>query len=90
MQKSAGPLYAIQFVLTLLQVYVFAHYVKGWDDVSGLTNAFWIWLAFIMPTIAGSAMWTNDKPSVVKARFLIQSGYQLVIFMLFGLILGAW
>lgn len=90
MQKSAGPLYFIQFVLVLFQLYVLSYYIKGWRDVSGVTNALWIWGAFVMPTIAGSAMWTNDKPKVVKARFLIQSGYQLVLFILFGFILGTW
>jgi Na+/H+ antiporter NhaC len=35
MQKSAAPLYFIQFVLVLFQIYVLAHYVKGWNTVSG-------------------------------------------------------
>ncbi|MBP7842460.1 DUF1761 domain-containing protein [Candidatus Woesebacteria bacterium] len=90
MQKSAGPMYLTQFLLTLFQVYVFAYYVKGWSEVSGIMNGLWIWAAFIMPTIAGSVMWTNEKPRVKKERFLIQSGYQLVLFVVFGYILGAW
>lgn len=90
MQKSAGPLYVIQFLLTLFQVYVFAYYVKGWNEVSGVTNAIWIWAAFIMPTVAAASMWTNDRPKVQKARFLIQAGYQLVLFIMFGIILGGW
>lgn len=90
MQKSAGPLYLIQFLLTLFQVYVFAYYVKGWSEVSGVTNGLWIWAAFIMPTLAGASMWTNEKPAMQRARFLIQSGYQLVLFVVFGFILGAW
>ena len=66
MQKSAGPMYLTQFLLTLFQVYVFAYYVKGWSEVSGVMNGLWIWAAFIMPTIAGSVMWTNEKPRVKK------------------------
>lgn len=90
MQKSAGRLYVIQFLLTLFQVYVFAFYVKGWNEVSGVTNAVWIWAAFIMPTLVAASMWTNENPKVQKARFFIQAGYQLVLFMMFGIILGAW
>lgn len=90
MQKEAMPLYGIQFVLALLQLYILAHFVKGWEDVSGIESALWIWLGFVMPTIAGSAMWNNDSATIKWARFLIQSGYQLVIFLLYGYILGVW
>lgn len=90
MQKEAGPLYLVQFLLTLFQAYVLAHYIAGWKDASGVENALWIWAAFLMPTVAGSAMWNNDSARVKWARFLIQAGYQLVLFVVFGLILGMW
>ncbi len=90
MQKAAAPLYAIQFALVLFQAWVLAYYIAGWTDASGLENSLWIWAAFVMPTVAGSSMWTNDSRSIMWARFLIQSGYQLVLFIMFGLILGMW
>ena len=90
MQKSAGKLYVIQFLLTLFQVYVLAFYVAGWTDASGVENALWIWAAFVIPTVAGAAMWNNDSAKISWARFLIQGGYQLAIFLMFGLILGYW
>ncbi|HSE34574.1 MAG TPA: DUF1761 domain-containing protein [Candidatus Paceibacterota bacterium] len=90
MQKESAPLYAVQFGLVLLQLYVLAHYIAGWEDASGIENALWIWLAFVMPTIAGSSMWTNDSTKVKWERFLIQSGYQLVCFVAFGFILSVW
>lgn len=90
MQKEAGPLYVVQFVLSLLQIYILAHFVKGWSDVSGVESALWIWLGFVMPTVAGLAMW-NAKPTKVKwAMFLISSGYQLISFVSFGFILSTW
>lgn len=90
MQKEAGPLYVVQFVLSLLQIYILAHFVKGWSDVSGIESAVWIWLGFVMPTVAGLAMW-NAKPTKVKwAMFLISSGYQLISFVSFGFILSTW
>ncbi|EKD23769.1 MAG: hypothetical protein ACD_81C00185G0007 [uncultured bacterium] len=90
MMKRANKLYVVQFILSLFQVWVLAYYIAGWTDASGLINALWIWAAFIMPTVAGSAMWNNDSAKVSWARFLIQAGYQLVLFVLFGLILGMW
>jgi hypothetical protein len=71
-------------------VYVLAFYIAGWTDASGVENALWIWAAFVIPTVAGAAMWNNDSAKISWARFLIQGGYQLVLFVMFGLILGYW
>lgn len=90
MMRGVWKLYLTQFLLTLLQVYVLAYYIVGWKDASGIENALWIWAAFIMPTVAGSAMWNNDSAKISWARFLIQGGYQLILFVSFGLILGFW
>lgn len=90
MQQGVAKLYVVQFLLTLFQAWVLAYYIAGWQDVSGLSQALWIWAAFIVPTVAASAMWNNDSAKVSWARFLIQGGYQLVLFVLFGLILGSW
>jgi hypothetical protein len=67
-----------------------AYYIAGWKEASGLTNALWIWAAFIMPIVAGMSMWNNDSRRVAWTRFLLQAGYQLVLFILYGLILGYW
>lgn len=90
MQKAAGPLYLVQFLLTLFQVYVLAHFIGAWQGASGITTALWIYLGFIIPIVAGSAMWNNDTKQVAWARFLIQAGYQLVLFLVFGWVLGMW
>ena len=90
MQKAAAPLYAIQFLLTLFHAYVLAHYIAGWKEASGVENAIWLWAAFIMPTVAGASMWTNDERTIVWTRFWLQAGYYLVTMIVFGLILGMW
>lgn len=90
MQKAAGPLYLIQFLLTLFQLGVLAYYISTWTNMSGLVNALWIWAGFIVPTIAGSCMWNNESKKTSWSRFLIQAGYQLVMFVIFGTILGNW
>lgn len=90
MQKSAGPLYGVQFALTVLQVSVLAYLLSTTDALGGITHALLIYLAFIVPTVAAGAMWNNDSAKVSWARFLIQGGYQLVLFLMFGLILTLW
>jgi len=90
MQKSAGPLYAVQFVLTLFQVLVLAQLVADTEIVGGLERSLWIWAAFVIPTLAGAVMWTNEIRKLKWARFLIQGGYQLVLFIVFGLLLQFW
>lgn len=88
MMKGVWKLYLTQFILTIFQVYVLAYYIAGWKEASGVENALWIWAAFVVPVIAGTAMWNNDNAKISWARFLIQSGYQLVLFIIFGLLLS--
>ncbi|MBN2524787.1 MAG: DUF1761 domain-containing protein [Deltaproteobacteria bacterium] len=90
MQKGAGPLYLIQFVLTLFQVLVLAHLVADTTRVGGLARALWIWAAFIVPTLAAGAMWNMDSTKIKWSRFLIQGGYQLVMFAIYGALLQFW
>lgn len=90
MQKKAAPLYLVQFILVLFQAYVLAHFIKGWTDASGIETSLWIWAGFILPTVAGTAMWNNDSRSVAWARFGLQAGYQIICLIAFGFILGYW
>lgn len=90
MQKQMMPLYVITFVLALFQAYVLSQFIYGWQEVPGVQNALWIWAAFVVPTVAAGSMWNNDSPNVSWARFLIQAGYYLILFVVFGLILVYW
>lgn len=90
MQKRSMPLYFISFVLALFQAYVLAYYIAGWKEASGVENALWIWAAFVIPTVAAGAMWNIDSKEVSWTRFGIQAGYYLVLFVVFGLVLGMW
>lgn len=96
MQKSAGPLYFIQFILALFQILILSNFINAWNIIIGVTpvaaigTSLLVWAAFIMPTIAGSCMWNNDSRKISWSRFLIQAGYQFILFILFGLILGLW
>ena len=88
MQKGALPLYGVQFVMTLFQIWVlYLYLVHADDEMSMISNALWIWAAFIIPTLGAASMWTTDSPKVKWARFLIQGGGYLVTFVVFALII---
>ncbi len=91
MQRAAKPLYIIQFALSLLQVYIFSNFIT-WNSWSAQSVgvAFFLWLGFVMPTVAGSAMWNNQPNKVKWALFLIQAGFQLVLFLMYGFLIGRW
>ncbi len=89
MQKKAGPLYLVQFLLVLLQVFILGNLIT-WSGGNGMIVATFMWLGFVVPTLAGSSMWNNDSSKIKWARFLIQAGYYLVLFIIFGYILGTW
>jgi hypothetical protein len=90
MQKQAMPFYVIQLILAIFQIWVFAWYLNALPQYTGLTHAIWIWAAFIIPTLAGTIMWTNNSNKLKLTQFLLQGGYQLVVFIMFGLILHFW
>ncbi len=90
LQKSMGPMYMIQFLLSIFQAWVLAYYIQGWKEAFGIENALWIWAAFVMPTVAGGVMWSSTDKKVMFVKFLIQAGYYMVLFVLFGLVLSVW
>lgn len=90
MQKTAGPLYFVQFIMTLFQVMVLAHLVADTRLAGGIERSLWIWAAFVIPTLAGAVMWTNERGRLKWTRFLIQGGYQLILFIVFGTLLQYW
>ena len=90
MQEGAGPLYFIQFLLSLFQVFVLAWFIGLLPDHTALDTSLWALAGFVLPTVAGAAMWNNDSKKVAWTRFFIQAGYQLVLFVLFALVIGNW
>ena len=89
-QKKMWQLYLTQFILALLQAYVLVIYIKNWTSINGISNAFLIWLGFVMPVVAGSCMWSSRPRKDAWKVFFISAGYHLVLFMVFGFILGSW
>ena len=82
------PAYIIQFLLSFFQVFILYTYIDKVPEFSGVENALLMCLAFIVPTLATSGIWSGDSRSVQVQKFLIQTGYSLIAFIVFGAVLG--
>lgn len=88
-QSRMWQYYIAQFLLAFLEAYILAHFVAAWDTVSGVTTAFWMWLGFVIPTVGGACLWSPRPRKKAWKLFFISAGYQFIMFIVFGLILGA-
>lgn len=96
MQKESGLLYLFQFVIVLLQFSALSHMFLYFgyeqdisiDLVNNFETTFYIWLFIIVPTIFGASVWNNDSKKIKTTRFLIQSGYQFIIFTIAAVLIS--
>lgn len=89
MQKKAGPSYAYGFLVTLVSLFVLAHfvaYVSATTFSEGMQLGFWVWLGFIATTQIGALLWEQKSHKL----FLINTSYSLVSFLITGGILAVW
>jgi hypothetical protein len=89
--SASGPLpYVFVFICAFITSWVLAlvlnHFLHHWSWLGGAEVGALCWLGFAGATSYGSAMFSG-KP---KALWLIDSGYNLVAFVIGGMILGCW
>jgi hypothetical protein len=80
---------ALAFVMSLVLVYILAHFVnytKGTSAMGGIQTAFWIWLGFVVTTQAPTVIFEGRSFGL----FAINVAYQLVGCALAGAILAIW
>ncbi len=93
MMKSMNKSYGITFVGSLITAYVLSHMItfsQNWFHTSfvqaGLTTGFWVWLGFVAPNTLGSVLWEGKSWKL----WFINNGYNLILLLMFGLIIGSW
>ena len=89
MRKGAGKLYGITFITSLLSAFVLAKII----DVTtvnavlyGMKIGFAVWLGFVTTVQLTSTLF---KKRPIKL-YLIDTGYQLVCYLVMGAILARW
>ena len=89
MKSGATTAYIGAIVYALVLSYVLAHAVQyvGAETISeGLMTGFWAWFGFVATTSLAPVLF-EKKP---MKWYLISNGYNLVSFLLMGLILARW
>jgi hypothetical protein len=89
MQKSAGPAYAGSMVASVLSAFTLALILHGIgaDNIHhGLMVGFHVWLGFVATVQFTSALFMKQSLKL----FAINTGYQLVCYLVMGSILTVW
>lgn len=86
-KKTMVWLYVLNAIATLITLFVMAMFIP---PLAGLRGALIFWVGFVMPTIASQAIWSGKPAKDSLYLFLISAGYQLIAFVIYGLILGNW
>lgn len=77
------------FVFTVLFAYVLAHFIvlTGANSVAlGLEVGFWVWLGFVVTTLANGWLWEGKSVKL----FLFNSVYQLLSISIMAAVLSIW
>jgi hypothetical protein len=89
MRKSAGKAYAISFVASLIAAFVLAKIIEVTTvntALYGMKIGFSVWLGFVT-TVQLTAKLFGNQPTKL---YLINTGYQLVCYLVMGAILAVW
>ena len=89
MRKSAGPVYAGSFMASLIAAFTLALVLHGMRADSlhfGLMASFHIWLGFVATVQFTGALFAKQSMRL----FAINTGYQLVGYLVMGAILVLW
>jgi hypothetical protein len=89
MRKSAGPAYAGSLVASLLSAFTLALVLHGMRAESlhfGMMASFHIWLGFVATVQFTRALFAKQSMKL----FAINTGYQLVCYLVMGVILVFW
>ena len=87
MQKKAAPMYGISFLCSLLTAFVLGKIIFHLaisTCLYGMKVGLAVWAAFVMTTQLTDKMFGNRPMKL----FLINTGYQLVCYLVMGAILG--
>ncbi len=91
MRKGAGKNYAIAFIASLISALVLGKLIelRPRSPLHGTWIAFAVWLGFVSTVQLTDALFSK-KPFKLYKPYAINTGYQLVCYLVMGTILAAW
>jgi len=88
-QKKMGGKYFLSFIGSLVTAFVLGWFIKVTNMATlsgGMGTGLLMWVGFVTTVQFSSWVFSEDK----KELYFIDTGYQLVSFIVMGAILGAW
>ena len=89
MQKSAGPTYGIAFLAGLVSAFILGKILSITPidtALYGMKLGFGVWLGFVATVQLTAALFMKSSMKL----FAINTGYQLVCYLVMGAILAVW
>lgn len=86
---SAGKSYFWSFIMTLISMYVLAHFVKYVSAVNfmdGIQLGAWAWLGFMVPLALNEVLWGGKSMKL----FLLNAAHHLIAVCVGAGILAVW
>lgn len=93
MKKKMWVYILTQVVISLVTLIAFSLFLAGFQSVTlfaAIIIATFLWLGFVLPTIAQHALWSGKSRKSSWAMFLISGGYYLIAFVLYGVVFSFW
>ncbi len=88
MMKSMGPIYGVQFLVTLLMSFVLALFMAALpQDWNAYGMAFFFWLGFVLPSQTSSVLFGGTESKWIIKKIAVQSGSSLVCLLVAAFVL---
>lgn len=87
--KKMIPVYLLNMLSTFVLFFAFAYFtvfIGPMNTTSSMLYAVFVWFGFIVPTLVSNALWSGKSKKDSLGMFLINAGFQLVSFLLGGVI----
>lgn len=89
MMKGMNSIYAVQFLVTLISVFVLAKLITLVPGYSAYTLAFWLWLGFMVPCNVSAVLFGGTENKWIPTKIAVMCGahigYLLVAVFILGL-----
>lgn len=92
-KKGMVPMMAANVVITLVTLIALSMLLGGFVAASiqlAVLVSVFLWLGFVMPTIASAALWSGKPKKLAWSMFFITAGYQLLMFVIYGVVFSFW
>ncbi|MFZ2152749.1 MAG: DUF1761 domain-containing protein [Microgenomates group bacterium] len=88
MMKSMGPIYVVQFLITVVTTFVLAIFMAYQPEWNAYAMAGFIWIGFIVPTQISGVLFGGTEPKWIVKKIAIQAFCSLFCLEIAALLLS--